>query len=106
MTQGDDRRSQRDVNGLLRLADQLRLTAQLRLADQPLDLRPQEQNGDEAERLERSRQALVARVIEAQRTLAGMQASLVETLASLLDMRPDESGPTLRVLSDSPADAG
>jgi hypothetical protein len=106
MTQGDDHRSQRDVSGLLRLTDQLRLTAQLGLTDPRLEVRPQEPHADEAERLERSRQALVARVIEAQRTLAAMQASLVETLASLLDTHPDESGPTLRVVSDAPADAG
>ncbi len=37
--------------------------------------------------------ALVARVIESERTLIAMQATLVEMLASLLDGGGDEIGP-------------
>jgi hypothetical protein len=84
MTQGDDRRADRETRGL-------------RLSDR----RP-----DDTEGLERSRLALVSRVIESQRALATMQATLVEMLASLLDGPADGLGPALRVVPDSPADAG
>jgi hypothetical protein len=88
MTQGDDRRAERDPIGL-RLSDQGR----------------REQESDDAEGLERSRVALVGRVIESQRTLAAMQATLVDMLASLLD-GGTELGPALWVVPDPPADAG